>query len=746
MDEFNKTESPKSLPKLERNKSVKNQAKGFGAFGGVFTPCTLTILGVIMFLRFGYVVGNSGLFSAILIILVAKVITTLTTLSLSAIATNTKVQGGGAYYLISRSLGVEFGGAIGVVFFLAQAISVALYVIGFTEALAAVVGDSVNFKVAACITNLIVFGCVFIGAGWTIRVQYLILAILVASLVSFFVGAFDSFSLERLSTNLHPSYIGSENIFTMFALFFPAVTGIMAGANMSGDLRNPAKSIPSGTLWAVFVTAIIYALMALFLAGTQSSQELTQNNMIVGTVSRWPILITAGVFAATLSSALGSMMGAPRILQALARDSVFPSLRLFAKGSGRNGEPRHAVVLTFVISTICILAADLNTIAPLITMAFMITYGTINLATFYEGTAKNPSYRPTFRYNHRYTSLLGALSCFGVMFFLNSNWALISMLIMGAIYFYIYRKHVESRWGDLNSGLLFERTRKNLLRMERMLYHPKNWRPIIMAMSGAGRHRAHLAAIGYWLTSGRGILNLGQVIQGEVEERVERISNQEVILKKFIVDNKLEAFPNVVAAPTVIEGIEYLVQCSGLGALRPNILLLGWPDQVKKGEALIASLRTISFLRRNVILAKWEVEDDSPQVPEGSIDVWWRGADNGELMLLLAHLLRQNSQWQGRTIRLMRVVADQEAEQDVLQHLEELAVSARIDVECLVFVSDNPMSAIQDASKTAGLVFLGYQMPDEGTEAQFYERLTAFSSQLNRVLFVNSTSNMKLDS
>ena len=735
------------IQKLDRNRKDARISAGFGTFGGVFTPCTLTILGVIMFLRFGYVVGNAGLFRALCILATAKVITTLTTLSLSAIATNTRVKGGGAYFLISRSLGVEFGGAIGVVFFLAQAISVAMYVIGFTEALRAIAGDAIPFELAAVLTNLLVFLCVFIGAGWTIKIQYFILATLVASLISFFVGGVDAFRWSNVSAAWSPSYVNNESLFTMFALFFPAVTGIMAGANMSGDLKNPSKSIPSGTLWAILATFVIYGLMALFLAGTRSADELTANYLIVSDISRWPILITAGIFAATLSSALGSMMGAPRILQALARDKIFPSLKMFGVGSGPNSEPRRATVVTFLISTLCILTADLNTIAPLITMAFVITYGTINLATFYEGITKNPSYRPTFRYSHWATSLLGAAGCVAVMLLINWQWALISMVLMTAIYGFIYQKQVESRWGDLYSGLLFERTRRNLLKLEQMLYHPKNWRPIILAVSGSSWNRPHLAILGHWLTSGHGILNLGQVIQGEVENRIDRIINQEEILERFIVEEKLDAFPNIVAAPTLIDGIESLVQCSGLGALRPNTLLLSWPTDAGTAEATVASVRVIAALRRSIIIAKLDEAIDDPRVaPEGPIDVWWRGHRNGELMLLLANMLTQNPKWRNRKIRLMRIVGDEAARDEVLKHLNGLATDSRIEVEADVFVSEHPEQVIAKQSANSAVVFLGFEMPEEGYEAMFYRRMQRLSEHLPTTLFVNSTGNMKLSS
>ena len=741
-----------SASQSRRPSSNAHAPGGFGTFGGVFTPCTLTILGVIMFLRFGYVVGNAGLINALIILAAAKLITTLTTLSLSAVATNTQVRGGGAYFLISRSLGVEFGGAIGIVFFLAQAISVAMYVIGFTEAVVAIFGDDSPFKLIALVTNTVVFVCVYIGAGWTIRVQYFILATLVLSLVSFFVGGAEMFSTSMLQENLYPHYQVDENtgiretMFTMFALFFPAVTGIMAGANMSGDLKNPSRSIPRGTLWSIIVTAIIYTAMAVVLAGSQSAESLIGSNMVVGEVSRWPVLITAGVFAATLSSALGSMMGAPRILQALARDQIFPRLNLFSAGSGIAQEPRRAVILTFLLSSFCIVVADLNTIAPLITMAFMITYGTINIATFYEAITKNPSYRPTFRYSHYLTSLAGAIGCIAVMLMMNWQWAVMAGGMMAAIWYFLYRKQMDADWGDLSSGLMFERTRKNLLKLEQSLYHPKNWRPIILAMSG-GTNRIYLSRLGHWLANRNGILNIGQVILGDVEDRIDRVANQELLLEKFIVEQQLDAFPNIVAAPTLSEGIEYLAQCSGLGALRPNTLLMGWPDETIKAEPLIGTMRVVQRLGRNLAVARiLDLDSDPAEVPDGTIDVWWRGQKNGELMLLLAHLLQQNPIWKSHPIRLMRVIPSEEGVEEVLRHLNSLADSSRIAVEAEVFVSNHPQQVIIEQSAGAAMTLLGFELPEAGRESEFYQQMDMLTGRIARTLLISSIGNMKLAS
>lgn len=735
----------------------QQQKARFGTFGGVFTPCTLTILGAIMFLRFGYVVGQAGIWLALAIVVASKLITTLTTLSLSAIATNTRVKGGGAYYLISRSLGVDFGGAIGVVFYLAQAISVAMYVIGFTEAMVATFpGFADSFTAVATAVNVATFVCVYIGAGWTIKVQYFILLIMGAALASFYWGSIAGFDVAVFEQNLVPHFGEGESVFTMGALFFPAVTGIMAGANMSGDLANPSRAIPRGTLAAVIVTAVVYLSQAVLLGGSRTAEQLTGDNLIIKDISAVPFLITAGVFAATLSSALGSMMGAPRILQAFARDEVFGFLKFFGAGSGSANEPRRATTLTFVIAQACILLGDLNAIAPIITMFFMITYGLLNLATFYEAATKNPSYRPTFKYNHWSFSLTGAVGCLGVMFLMNWLWAAVSIVLIGGLTWYIRYREIESRWGDLQSGVAFERARKSLLRLEEEAYHPKNWRPVILALSGTAWNRPHLAICGHWLTAGNGILSLAHIVTGDIDEYAARRDKFEATMRTFIAKEELLAFPSVVISRDVSSGIESLVQCHGIGGLRPNTVLLGWPNDADRVEAFGANLRLVARLGRSIIAVRFldyreeepgdADEGDAWDVPVGTIDVWWRGKQNGSLMLLLAHLLHQNPEWRRNPIRMLRVLPNAEAKDEVLRNLEETCAAARIHAQAMVVVGDRPAQLIQTTSAHAAIVILGFEPPLEGSDVGFFQRMEAFAGRLPRVLFVDSAGGMELES
>lgn len=716
----------------------------FGTFGGVFTPCTLTILGVIMFLRFGQVVGEAGLINALIILAMAKFITTLTSLSLSAIATNTRVEGGGAYFLICRSLGVEFGGAIGVVFFLAQAISIAMYVIGFSEAFVVTFPEAgLSLVETASIVNFLIFLCVWIGAAWAMKVQYAILAILVMALGSFFFGAASLASTENFSSNLVPHYKEGSGFFVMFALFFPAVTGIMSGANMSGDLKDPARSIPGGTLAAVAVTAMIYAAMAVMLAFSSTPEQLLTNNLIVKELSFIPWMITAGIFAATLSSALAGMMGAPRIFQAVARDEIFPGLIRFARGHGENSEPRAATLVTFIISQLALVFFDLNAIAPIISMSFMITYGTLNLATFYESITKNPSYRPRFRFSHWSTALLGAVGCIVVMFLIDPIWALVAILAMMLLHSYISRKEIESRWGDVHSGVAFERARKNLLKLEEELDHPKNWRPVVLALSGGAWSRLHLARFAHWFTAGHGILSIAQIIVGDDMQTRSRQVNQRNILKRFIDESGLQAFPAVVTARTLEEGIQSLVQCHGIGSLCPNTVLLGWPGSSEKFSSFSHTLRIIKDQERSIVVhAGGFSQEDHAELP-GTIDVWWRGAGNGALMLLLAHLLVQNPEWRHREIRLIRTVSNEAGIEEVSSHLNALITDARIVATAVVIISNDFKEALTENSKDTALTFLGFEVPAEW-DSRFFEYYTALVEGVGSVFLVKSAGGMQL--
>lgn len=429
--------------------------KTFGTLAGVFTPTTLTILGVIMYIRQPWVVGNAGIAGALAILLISVAITFTTALSLSSITTNVRIGAGGAFSIISKSLGLEIGGAIGIPFYIAQALAVAMYVFGFREGLVSIL-PYLNPLLLDVIIFSVVMTIAFISTSFAFKIQYVILGIIVLSLISIY-GALFVTDLNY-DFELFGKYPGSiENNFSgtsfwvVFAVFFPAVTGVMAGANMSGDLTSPRKSIPKGTISAVILTTLIYMSLIFVASLLATPDELTSNyNLFIDKALYSPVVL-AGLLGATLSSALGSFIGAPRILLALAEKGILPKSKELSKTS-KKGEPINSMLITAVIVFIGISLRDLNTIAPILTMFFMITYAMVNIVVLVEQSLSLPSYRPTLKVP-LIVPALGAFGSIAIMFVINVIVALTSLILIFLFYFYLVNLKLKSEAGDSRSGL-----------------------------------------------------------------------------------------------------------------------------------------------------------------------------------------------------------------------------------------------------------------------------------------------------
>ena len=473
--------------------------------------------------------------------------------------------------------------------------------------------------------------------------------------------------------------------------------------------------------------------------------ELISNSLVMTDVAVWPALILAGVFAATLSSALGSMLGAPRILQAFARDRVFTSLRFLGRGSGKADEPRRATILTALVSQAAILLGDLNAIAPIITMFFMVTYGTLNLACFYEYYSGNPSFRPRFKYSNRWLALLGTLGCLIAMLLIDALWAVVSLLAMAALYWSIRRIGIKARWGDVHSGMAFERARLALLRLEQEPVHAKNWRPIILALGAASTGRRRILEFGQWLTAGRGVLSLGQVVSEGSEDRVERGEKFERMIRQTISEEGIEAFPAVVVDDELLAGLKALLLCHGIGGVRPNTVLLGWSNQTDEIERFSNILRLCDRLQRNIVVVKSEGERDAWEAPPGEIHIWWHGRRNGPLLLLLAHLLTQNDEFRRRKTRLIHVIPEEAGREQARAHLVEMAERGRMEFEPMIIVSENPREAMLNLSKNAAVIFLGFDPPAKGEHIPFFQDIEVLTEGLGEVILVSSAQGVDLE-
>ncbi len=730
----------------------------FGTFGGVFTPCVLTILGVIMFMRSGLVVGETGLIRGLAILAIAKGITGLTTLSLSAIATNTEVRTGGVYYMISRTLGPDFGGAIGLTLFVSQAISIAFYVIGFSEALFGLIAPEGSsfaatvsmYRIDQWTSSVAVLGLFFVtfkGADVALKAQYAILVVLLLSVVSFIIGGVVAFDSGNLSDNMGANPDASMGFWIVFAIFFPAATGITAGANMSGDLKDPGKSIPNGTLAAIGFTATIYVIQLVLFAGYADHATMAADPF--GTLKRMSIfgpLIIAGVFAATLSSALGSFLGAPRIIQAMGKDRLLKPLVYFGVGHGPADEPRRATVLSLGIALAVVWAGSLDAVAQVISMFFLIAYGMINLSAFVEGRGGNPSFRPRFKLFGWPAALGGAIGCGIAMVKIDATYAIFAMIIAGGLYMFL-RGRASGDWGDAKRGYIFSRTRENLLMLETMRPDPKNWRPVLAVITEDSERDRQLISHAAWMECGRGLLSVLEVVTDEdatVVERIDERSERMARLKEQLHKDDIVAFADAVVVPDGMERIDTILQAYSIGSLRPNTIMLSVPppSNVERRARVAQALASLSAFHFNFVIYKGARMHGRPKK---RIDVWWHGMQNGSLLALFAYLTASHKHWDGAQIRMLRVVKTGEEHLDAESSLRQMMAAARLAVHVEVILSQRSISElIADKSGSADLVLLGLQASDLTDFEGFLKARDSLLTKLPPTLLVFSNGEADL--
>lgn len=716
---------------LKIEKTIEAKEGGLGTFGGVYTPSILTILGVIMYLRFGWVVGNVGLWGSLLIVTLATTITFLTSLSVAAIATDQRVRIGGAYYMISRSLGIESGGAIGIPLYIALALSVALYVVGFAESVVGVF-PGLSIQWVGLITTLAVTGLALVSAKAAIRAQYIIMLAIALSLLSLIFGTpvEASTASETVSASREPFWV-------VFAVFFPAVTGIMAGVNMSGDLKNPTHSIPRGTFAAIGTGYVIYIGLVLILAFRATPDQLIEDPLIMRKMAFWGDAILLGVWGATLSSAVGSILGGPRVLQALAKDKILPSwLSWLGTGSGEEEEPRYGTLFTMMIALVAVWFGDLNLIAPILSMFFLTTYGVINLAAGIEKLLDSPSYRPTFKV-HWSISLLGALGCFSVMFLINITATLIALVFVGIIFTWLERRELTSVWGNVKNGLLMAVIREALLKMSDD-YEPKNWRPRPLVLSGSPRRRWHLIDFANSLTHNRGILTVATVFPDESigRQRLERMEDE---IGSFLKKRAVEALVRVIASDDPFMGSVKLVEAYGIGKLVPNTIILGGSETPEIREKYCGMIQSFYEMQRNVILIHGgETEEEKPSRKKKRIDLWWGGfKGNGGLMMILVYMLQNSISWKGAEIHLKIIVEMEDAVDEIRANMREIVNQIRFEAEIDVIVSKSePFEQVfKKTSKDADLILLGMATPGDDFTG-YYENMLHLTEEMPTTVFV----------
>lgn len=727
---------------------------------GVFVPSILMVFGVIIFLRLGWIVGQAGLLATLVIVTLSSIIALITTLSMASIATNINMGKGGIYYILSRSLGIEVGSSIGVPLYLKQSLSIAFCVIGFAESLHDLIPSFSILSISLGSLFILALLAYFSLSG-ALKVQMGIFILLIGSLVSLFMGGEGSIPLDIQSGagEFIPEAPRSLGFWTIFAIFFPAMTGIESSVSLSGDLRNPSKSLPIGTISAVLVAYAVYMLIPIFLARNASETLLVNNPFIMQHIAKVPSLIILGIWGATISSALGGLLGAPRTLQALSEDGIVPAI--FGKTYGRTHEPRIATLTTCLIAACGIYFGSVNLIAPLLTMICLICYGVVNFSAGIETAMANPSWRPRFKI-HWSLSIIGAILCLMTMMMIDAGSAIIALALIGLIYMMAKRRRLSSSWDDIRQGILLFFSRFAIYRLAHAETTSKSWRPHFLVFTD--QPEGYLLHFSQAISQSKGFLTIASFLSSPLKDEQERNALQKKMAQQ-LKEKEIHALVQIGYCENIVSGMSQMIENYGLGTLIPNTIVCGKINE-EETENFGQLIRKAHQHHRNILIFNGDKNRTSS--PAKEIHIWWDSnhRKNGELMLVLAHMLNGNPAWKKAKIFLKAIAPRELARAEVLTGLRQLCVDNRFPVTIDVLVSPsepftsspyddkNLFELISTFSKEADLLFVGLLPPPEETNssscfglhyAAYLKSMSQFTKELPPTVLVLSSTETPLE-
>ena len=714
------------------------EKKKFGTFAGVFTPSILTILGVIMYMRLGWVVGNAGLIGAIVIIVIAHVISVSTGLSVSSVATDKKIGAGGIYYILSRSMGIPIGGSIGIALFIGTAFSIALYLIGFAESFNAYLGfgTTINdFRITGTIALVSLTVLALISTSVALKTQFIILAAIIVSLLSIFLGTkeFVPDSVPLFSTE------NAVPLEVVFAVFFPAVTGFTAGIAMSGDLEDPKRSIPRGTLYAIGVGLIVYLSLAIFMASTIDSETLKTDYNILMKIALFAPAVVAGIWGATLSSALGGILGGPRILQAMSIDKVTP--KLFRKGKGTNNEPVNALFLAFIIAEAGILIGELDIIARVVSMFYLTAYGFINISYFLESWA-NPDFQPTFKIK-RWIGLVGFLACFGVMFKLDMMAMIVALAVISAMYFGLQRKEVKLQSNDVWKSVWENVVNKGLKKIDSQVDENSNWNPNIILFSGKSDHQSYLLELCKTVSGRTGIVTNFKLILDKENNKPPLKKIDQVVRDDMFQD--LGIFARQIKVDNIYSGITNIASTFGFSGVEPNTIMMGWPKGLENSKEYSKMTQTLLQLDYNLLYLDFDRKSKFGNY--NTVDLWWRETDskNAEMMLNIARFIIASPKWNNTNIRVLFVNNNNVDITIIHSKISKLVEDLRVIVEIKIInnaVEQKPFyNIIEEESKSTDLTLVGIPNYNIEKQAEFVLKTNNLFESIGSTLLVKAAHN-----
>ncbi|MBE9485347.1 MAG: amino acid permease, partial [Bacteroidetes bacterium] len=673
-------------------------------------------------------VGTLGFTGVLAIILLGHLVTIPTALAISEISTNQRVEGGGEYFIISRSFGLNIGATIGLALYFSQAISVAFYVIAFTEAFEPFFDwmrnahgidlpkQAISLPAMAILSALILIR----GANIGVKALIVIVIILAGTLVLFFAGTTE-YASESGYQLFSGSFRNSNQFFIVFAIVFPAFTGMTAGVGLSGDLKSPRKSIPRGTLMATFIGMIAYVFIAWKLTVSASPEDLAGEQLVMSKIAVWGIwVIPIGLAASTISSAIGSVMVAPRTLQALTYDNLFPLPRVnrfLSKGKKADNEPFNASLITVLIAFVFVTVGNINMVAEIISMFFMVTYGALCLISFLNHFGSDPSYRPTFR-SRWYISLVGFLMSVWLMFKINWIYAFVAIAAMILIYMIISRYHKERRGlQSIFRGAIIQLNRRLQVYLQKSTRIKKSeeWRPAAVCISSASFIREEAFYLLEWIAHKYGFGTYIHLIEGYYSRQTHEEAQQ--MLDKLIEkteQRKNNVYIDTLISPSYTSAIAQTIQLPGISGMDNNMMVFEF-DKTKIGEIeqIIDNFKLVKAGNYDIcILGSSHKRFNFKK----GIHVWIRSFDyqNSNLMILLSYIITGHPDWQKGDIKIFDICKEEELEQ-TRENLLELVKTGRIPItekNIQIIKKDENVSSkvlISEHSAEAGLTIIGFR-------------------------------------
>nr|WP_321355759.1 amino acid permease [uncultured Draconibacterium sp.] len=731
---------------------MTTQSNKFGT-APVFLTAISTILGAILFLRFGYAVGTLGFWGVILIIFLGHLVTIPTALAISEIATNKRVEGGGEYFIISRSFGLNIGATIGIALFFSQAISVAFYVIAFTEAFEFffnLLADKYDILLPRQVISLPVMAGLAIliikkGANLGVKALYFVVAILFVSIIMFFLGSTE-FSQSASLPFAKDQFRNFENFFVVFAIIFPAFTGMTAGVGLSGDLKNPSKSIPLGTVLATVSGMILYIFIVYKLTMSASTADLLEHQLIMGKIAiAGAVIVPLGLAASTISSALGSVMVAPRTLQALALDHAFPSKRInrwLSKANPADNEPQNASIVTVAIAFVFVALGDVNAVASIISMFFMVTYGSLCLISFLNHFGASPSYRPTFR-SRWYLSLVGFLVSIWVMFKISTSYALLSAGAMTLIYLYInhYHKHRKD-FASLFANSLFQLNRKLQVHLQKRkkMVKQNEWRPSAICISDKTTHNNRAFQLLSWISYKYGFGTFLYLIEGYYSSKTVEKADDMLNLMLDEADEENYVYIDTIISPSYTSAIAQAIQIPGVAGMENNMVIFEYDKE--KPDNLGRIIENFSLVNSGDFDICVLASSPKKMKIQNGIHVWINSFDteNANLMILLSFIILGHPDLKKTSIDIFVVCHENEVQQSK-QEMKKLVLSGRMPItekNIKIIQRTDEISTraiINKTSKDAGLILVGLR-----EEMIKHEKENTFAGydDLGTILFVHS--------